>query len=73
MTRMMAIFEDWESLNKIGNVRSLRNYYAYWAFEWDAYIVHIGGPFFINDLIDEETTDSIDENDWEGNLAFYSP
>ena len=71
MTRMMAIFEDWESLNKIGNVRSLRNYYAYWAFEWDAYIVHIGGPFFINDLIDEETTDSIDENDWEGNLAFF--
>ena len=71
MTRMMAIFEDWESLNKIGNVRSLRNYYAYWAFEWDAYIVHIGGPLFINDLIDEETTDSIDENDWEGNLAFF--
>ena len=55
MTRMMAIFEDWESLNKIGNVRSLRNYYAYWAFEWDACIVHIGGPFFINDLIDMET------------------
>lgn len=37
-----------------------------------AYIVHIGGPFFINDLIDDETTDSIVENDWEGNLRPFS-
>ena len=33
MTRLMAIYEDWESLEKIGNVRSLRSYYVYWAFE----------------------------------------
>ena len=34
MTRMMAIFEDYESIEKLGNIRSLRDYYAYWAFEW---------------------------------------
>ena len=51
MTRMMAIYEDWQNLDKIGNIRSLRDYYAYWAFEWDAFIVHFGGPFFINELL----------------------
>lgn len=59
MTRMMAVYEDWKDLEKIGNVRSLRAYYAYWAFEWDAFIVHFGGPFFINDLIAEPTTQNI--------------
>lgn len=62
MTRMMAIYEDWEDLEKIGNVRSLRSYYAYWAFEWDAYIVHFGGPFFINDLLAQPDTQNINGN-----------
>lgn len=60
MTRLMAIYEDWENLEKIGNIRSLRAYYAYWAFEWDACIVHFGGPFFINELIAEPTTQNLD-------------
>ncbi len=60
MTRMMAIFEDWQNLDKIGNVRSLRTYFAYWSFEWDSILVHFGGPFFINDLVAEETTQNID-------------
>ena len=60
MTRMMGIFEDWQKLNKIGNVRSIRSYFAYWAFEWDPIIVHYGGPYFVYDLLNLETTDNID-------------
>lgn len=60
MTRMLAIYEDWKNLSKIGNIRSLRTYYMYWAFEWDAFIVHFGGPFFINDLLEAPTTENID-------------
>lgn len=60
MSRMMAIYEDWENLQKIGNVRSLRSYFAYWAFEWDAIIVHFGGPYFIYDLLGQAGTDNID-------------
>lgn len=61
MTRMLAIYEGWDSLEKIGNIRSLRTYYAYWAFEWDAFIVHYGGPsLFINDLISQPTTQHLD-------------
>lgn len=72
MTRMLAIYEDWENLEKIGNIRSLRSYYAYWAFEWDAYLVHFGGPFFINDLIAESTTQNINGNvGGADELAFF--
>ncbi len=62
MTRMMALYEGWDGLDKIGNIRSLRLYYAYWALEWDAYIVHFGGPFFINDLLAEPTTQNVNGN-----------
>lgn len=60
MTRLMAIYEDWQTLQKIGNIRSLRAYYTYWAFEWDAFLVYLGGPFFINDLMAEPNTQGID-------------
>lgn len=71
MSRMMAIYEDWQDLSKIGNVRSLRTYFAYWAFEWDAFIVHYGGPHFINDLIAESTTQHIDGNLSSDSAAFF--
>lgn len=71
MTRLMAVFEDWKDLDKIGNIRSLRSYYAYWAFEWDAFIVHVGGPFFINELLAQDTTETIDMNSSTGSSAFF--
>lgn len=71
ITRMMAIFEDWQDLERIGNVRSLRAYYAYWAFEWDAFIVHFGGPFFINDLLAESTTQNINGSENTDAAAFF--
>ncbi len=71
MTRLMAIYENWQELDKIGNIRSLRSYYAYWSFEWDAFIVHVGGPFFINDLIAQENTENINELDSLDKNAFF--
>ena len=62
MTRLMAIFENWQELEKIGNVRSIRPYFAYWAFEWDPIIVHWGAPYFTytNNVLDAETTENVD-------------
>ncbi len=71
MTRLMAIFENWQDLSKIGNVRSLRAYYAYWAFEWDAFIVHYGGPYFINTLLEEPNTQTIDGTTGSDSAAFF--
>lgn len=59
MTRLMAVFEDWKNLEKIGNIRSCRDYYLYWAFEWDAIYIHYGGPFYIDDLIGRSDTQNI--------------
>lgn len=72
MTRLMALYEDWNSLEKIGNIRSLRLYYAYWALEWDAYIVHFGGPYFIDTLLAQPTTQNINGNlGGADSLAFF--
>lgn len=59
MTRLMGIFGDWENMEKLGNVRSARDYYIYWSFEWDALLCHYGGPFYIDEVISRDTTDNI--------------
>ena len=70
ISRLMAVYEDWQDLERIGNIRSARTYYAYWAFEWDAFFVHFGGPYYINTLMAEETTENIDGLSGDGS-AFY--
>lgn len=60
ITRLMAIFQDWSDFDRLGNVRSSRDYYIYWSFEWDALYIHFGGPFYINDVINRPDTDNID-------------
>lgn len=62
MTRLLAIFEDYESIEKLGNIRSLRDYYAYWAFEWDAVLCHFGGPYYVDEVMAQQTTDSLNGN-----------
>ncbi len=59
MTRLMGVWDDWGSLEKIGNIRSCRDYYVYWAFEWDAFYIHYGGPFYIDDIIGKKDTQNI--------------
>ncbi|MBR6771188.1 MAG: DUF3048 domain-containing protein [Lachnospiraceae bacterium] len=59
ITRCMAIIKDWEDMERIGNVRSCRDYYVYWSFEWDSIYLHYGGPFYINTIIEKSDTDHI--------------
>lgn len=59
MTRLMAIIQNWEAHDKLGNIRSCRDYYVYWAFEWDAIYIHYGGPFYIDDVIGRDDTQNI--------------
>ena len=51
ITRLMGIWENWDGLDKVGNIRSSRDYFLYWSFEWDAFHIHYGGPFYMDDLI----------------------
>ena len=60
MTRLMAIIDNWQDKEKIGNIRSGRDYFTYWSFEWDSIFIHYGGPFYIYDVIGRKDTDNID-------------
>lgn len=60
ITRLMALFQDWSDFDRLGNVRSCRDYYVYWSFEWDAFYIHYGGPFYINEVINRVDTEDID-------------
>lgn len=71
MTRLMAIYEDWVNLEKIGNIRSLRTYYAYWALEWDALIVHWGGPYFVTEVLNKPNVENLDGNTKADTVAFF--
>lgn len=54
MSRQMGIIENWQDLEQIGNIRSCRDYYAYWSMEWDSFLVHWGGPFYLVDVISRD-------------------
>ena len=51
ITRLMAVYGDWTELERVGNIRSCRDYFIYWAFEWDAIYCHAGGPFYIDEVV----------------------
>jgi len=54
ITRMMALFDDYSGLDQIGNVRSSRPYYVYFASEYDAIYMHAGGNPAAFELIDDK-------------------
>lgn len=59
ITRLMAIYGDWTKLERVGNIRSCRDYFVYWAFEWDSIYCHAGGPFYIDEVIGRSDTNNI--------------
>ena len=48
VTRLMAVYKDWQSVGQIGNIRSTRPTNILLASEWDAILIHDGGPFYNN-------------------------
>lgn len=54
MSRQMAIIEDWQKIETLGNVRSCRDYYVYWALEWDPILVHFGGPYYLAEVTNRD-------------------
>lgn len=59
MSRQMGVIEGWQDMEKIGNIRSGRDYYCYWAMEWDAFFVHWGGPFYLVDLVSRAEVENL--------------
>lgn len=71
MSRLMAVYENWKNLGTIGNIRSARSYFIFWAYEWDAFLVHSGGPYFIDDMISDPDTQNINDHVGTDSAAFF--
>ena len=60
VTRFMALVKDWGSITRFGSIRSVRPTNFMIAPEYNAVLVHDGGPFYI---------DPYKKNPWVNNLS----
>ena len=51
-TRLMGIFGDYSSVEKIESIRSCRLYYIDWALEFDAFYAHCGQAYLAKGMLD---------------------
>lgn len=71
LTRLMPIYEDYSGLDKIGNVRSCRPYFAYFAAEFDAIYVHYGQSRYAEPLLNNGLVNNISGLDGAVNKSFF--
>ena len=69
MNRYMAIFENYDDIERIGSVRSCRTYYTYFAREYDAIYAHYGQSTFAVPYL--KNVDNVNGIDGTGGNAFY--
>lgn len=59
ITRLMAIIEDYDNLGRIGSVRSCRDYYIFYANEFDAIYAHYGQAVYALQYLDQHLIDNL--------------
>ena len=60
ITRLMGIFEDYTKVEKIGSIRSSRDYFVYFAMEYDALYAHFGQATpYVGELLNSNRVDNI--------------
>ncbi|MBR4992936.1 MAG: DUF3048 domain-containing protein [Lachnospiraceae bacterium] len=73
VSRQMAVISDWQNLERIGNVRSCRDYYLVLSTEWDAVLVHFGGVFYMRDRIQKGDIQNISGTYSDGTAETTAP
>ena len=72
LTRLMAIFQDYSALDKIGSVRSCRHYFVYFAKEFDALYAHYGQAAYAESLLAQDDVHNLSGLDGSiGSIVFY--
>ncbi len=71
LTRMMGIFENYDDLEKIGSVRSCRNYFVYYALEYDAIYCHYGQSSYALPLLEQDNVDNLSGLAAIGDTVYY--
>lgn len=60
ITRLMGLFEDYSNLERIGSIRSSRDYFVYFALEYDALYAHFGQATpYVGELLNSDRVDNI--------------
>ncbi len=54
ITRFLAIFDDYDKVEKIGSIRSARTYYIRYCEEFDAICVHVGEAYNARKLLNSD-------------------
>lgn len=71
LTRMMAIYQDYSNLERIGSVRSCRLYFPEFANEFNAIYVHYGQAAYAEPFLASGEVDNLNGLDAVGNKVFY--
>ena len=71
ITRIMGILEDYQDCWRIGSVRSARNYYYYYAREYQAIFCHYGEAAWARPLLALDSTIELDGETEYGDLVYF--
>lgn len=71
ITRLMGLFENYDELDKIGSVRSCREYFVYTALEFDAIYMHFGQASYAVDLLGRDYVNNLNGLGEAGDTCFY--
>ncbi len=58
ITRFMVLVKDWESIERLGSIRSVRPTNCLLAAGWNAILCHDGGPFYVDDYLAQDYSDN---------------
>lgn len=67
ITRLMCVVKDWRNLQQFGSIRSVRPTNFMLAAEYNAILVHDGGPYFIDEYVAKDYS-----NNLSGGFARFS-
>lgn len=60
ITRLMGIYDDYSNLEKVGAIRSSRDYFVYFAMEYDAMYAHFGQATpYVGELLNSDRVDNL--------------
>ena len=71
ITRLMGIFEDYDDLTKIGSVRSCRDYYIFYAMEFDAIYAHYGQAAYAVPYLEQDFVHNLSGLSSYGSEVYY--
>lgn len=71
ITRLMGLFENYDDLEKIGSVRSCREYFVYTMLEFDAIYLHFGQASYAVDILSQDYVNNLNGLGEAGDIVYY--